>query len=266
MTHPNILNQKLGLKLDTKEIFIEKLPGHGALNFILIHNAGGNHHFFTHQIELLKQYGDVIWLDLPGHGKSKGISNYQMNNLSFVVNQLSEHLYLKNICLLGLNNGADIAIDIALNSSLPIKNLILIDPPIFMEKSFIGEINHFIHELEHGDYNKFVTSLVNNLFIHTNSRNKTIAMAAFNSVDKKALQNIFKGLIEWDTQMTGKLKKITCPTLCILTDEHHCTYSKLKKEAPHFEFGKVIGSKCWATLEVPEQVNAMIERFLILNN
>ncbi|MFT4059648.1 MAG: hypothetical protein QM652_08880 [Legionella sp.] len=91
---------------------------------------------------------------------------------------------------------------------------------------------------------KFVISLVNNLFIHTNSRNKAIAKDAFSSVDKKALQNIFKGLIEWDAQIVGKLKEISYPTLCILTDEHHCTYNKLRQEAPQFEFGKVIGSKC----------------------
>lgn len=253
------------MKVNGVEIFSEKLQGKGSLNFILIHNAGGSRHFFTHQIELLKKYGDVIWLDLPGHNESKGMSNYQMSDLSSIVNQVCENLSLKNICLIGLNNGASIVIDLAVNYSLPIKSLILIDPPIFMEKSFIAEINDFINQLEREDYSKFVTSLVDNLFIHTDSRNKEIATHAFNNVDKKALQDIFKGLIEWDAQSSGKLKNIAYPTLCILTDEHHCTYNKLHQEGPQFEIGKVIGSKCWATLEVPDQINAMIERFLILN-
>lgn len=251
--------------IDGAEIFVEKLQGGGDLNFILIHNAGGNHHFFIHQIDLLKKYGDIIWLDLPGHSKSKGISSYQMNDLSFIVNQVCKNLSLNNICLVGLNNGADIVIDIAINYQLPIKNIILIDPPIFMEKPFIAEINEFISQLEREDYSIFITSLVDTLFIDTDSRNKEIATNAFNNVDKKALQNVFKGLIEWDAQSKGKLKNVLYSTLCILTDEHHCTYNKLNEEAPQFEVGKVIGSKCWATLEVPEQVNAMIERFLILN-
>lgn len=37
---------------------------------------------------------------------------------------------------------------------------------------------------------------------------------------------------------------------------------KMNLEASYFEIGKVVGSKCWATLEVPEQVNAMIARFV----
>jgi len=253
------------MEINGAEIFVEKLQGNRGLNFILIHNAGGNHHFFIHQIELLKKYGDIIWLDLPGHSKSKEIPSYQMNDLSSIVNQVCTNLSLKNICLVGLNNGADIVIDMAIHYQLPIKNIILIDPPIFMEKPFIAEINEFIGQLEREDYSKFVVSLVNTLFIHTNNRNKEIAKDAFSNVDKKALQNIFKGLIEWDAQLIGKLKNLLYPTLCILTDEHHCTYNKLRQEAPQFEIGKVIGSKCWATLEVPEQVNAMIERFLILN-
>jgi len=250
--------------IDTTEFFVERLQGNGSFNFILIHNAGGNHHFFIHQVELLKKYGDVVWLDLPGHSESKGISSYKMSDFSSIINQICKNLSLKNICLIGLNNGADIAIDTALNYALPIKNIILIDPPILMEKSFIAEINEFINQLEREDYSKFVTSLVDALFIHTDSQNKAIATKAFNNVDKKALQNIFKGLIEWDTQSNGKLRNILYPTLCILTDEHHCTYNKLSQEAPQFEIGKVIGSKCWATLEVPAQVNAMIERFLMI--
>lgn len=166
--------------------------------------------------------------------------------------------------MIGLNNGADIVIEVALNHSLPIKSIVLIDPPIFMDKCFIREINEFIKQLQQNEYNQFVTSLVDALFIKTDRKNKEIAIDAFNNVDKEALQMIFKGLIEWDSQMAGKLKEILYPTLCIITDEHHCAYDKLRHEAPQFEIGKVIGSKCWATLEVPDQVNAMIERFIIL--
>jgi hypothetical protein len=88
----------------------------------------------------------------------------------------------------------------------------------------------------------------------------------FNGVNKKSLTGILRGLLEWDAKSAGILKSIACPTLCILTDEHHCSYEKMHGEAPQFEIGKVIGSKCWATLEVPEQVNAMISRFLMLHS
>ncbi len=253
------------MNINGVEMFVERLQGNGDLNFVLIHNAGGNHHFFCHQLELLKKYGNVIQLDLPGHGSSGVISSYKMKDLSLIVAQICKDLALRNICPIGLNNGAGIVIELVLNHPLPIKNITLIDPPIFMDKSFIDEIRSFIQKLEGKEYTKFIESLVDSLFIKTDAHNKEIAFSAFNNVDKKSLQDIFRGLIEWDVNSVGILEKIKYPTLCILTDEHHCTYDKLKKEAPHFEIGKVVGSKCWATLEVPEQINAMVERFLKIN-
>ncbi len=254
------------MNINNTEIFVEKLQGQGNLNFVLIHNAGGNHQFFTHQIEMLKKYGNVIQIDLPGHGTSATINNYDMNTLSDFVIQICKNLSLKNIGLIGLNNGANIVIDIAAKNALPIDCSILIDPPIFMDASFIGEINAFIEALDNSETNSFITKLADDLFIDTDINNKEIAKNAFLNAHKKSLQNIFRGLIKWDADSADILKKIKCRTLCILTDEHHCSYKKLREQAPHFEIGKVIGSKCWATLEVPEQVNAMIERFLKLSN
>ncbi len=246
------------------EIFVEKLEGNGNLNFVLIHNAGGNHQFFTHQIGLLKKYGNITLLDLPGHGRSEVIASYTMDKLSLIIKSICENLSLNNISLVGLNNGANIIVDIVLNHRLPIKNIILIDPPIFIENSFIVEINNFINQLDQVGYDKFVISLVDNLFIDTDFYNKQIAINAFENVDKESLQNIFKELIKWDVNSFDKLKNISYSTLCILTDEHHCSYGKLRLAAPQFEIGKVVGSKCWATLEVPDQVNAMMERFIRL--
>lgn len=255
------------MKINGTDIFVETLPGKGNLNFVLIHNAGSDHRFFIHQLDLLRQYGDVTQFDVPGSGKSQPVSSYKMRDLSAIVAMICKQLFLRNICLVGLNNGANIAIETALHSQLPIDKLILIDPPIFMEKSFVKEIESSIATLEKAKFTpSFVASFVNQLFFHTNPKNKEIAISAFNGVNKQSLLELFRNLLEWDTQSKGTLKNITCPTLCILTDEHHCSYEAMRREAPRFEIGKVVGSKCWATLEVPEQVNAMIARFLQIHS
>lgn len=251
------------MNIDGTEIFVKQLSGSGDLNFVLIHNAGADHRFFTHQIDVLRKFGNVIQLDLPGCGKSSPVASYKMGDLSSIIAMICQKLSLKNIYLIGLNNGANIAIDTALSHALAIKGLILIDPPIFMDQSFIAEINAYIESLEKADFNhQQVEGLVNALFLNTDSHNKEIAKSAFGGVHQASLAKIFRGLLEWDAKSAGTLKNIKHPTLCILTDEHHCSYEKMQREAPHFEIAKVMGSKCWATLEVPEQVNAMISRFL----
>jgi len=247
------------------EMHVERLSGHGSLNFVLIHNAGGDHHFFTHQLHVLKKFGDVILLDLPGHAKSGVLTSYSMYDQAVVIEHVCKQLELINICLVGLNNGADIAIETAASFALPIHSMILIDPPLLMDASFVGEIQQFIAQLDENESGEFVQSLVDSLFIKTGINNKYIAINAFTHADKKSLQAIFKGLIAWDADAPEKLTEITIPTLCLLTDEHHCNYEKMTHAAPQFEYGKVVGSRCWATLEVPEQVNAMMERFLNLH-
>lgn len=247
------------------EIYVETHPGSGSQNFLLIHNAGSDHRFFKHQIETLQAFGSVTLFDLPGSGKSQPAASYQMKDLASLTLEIARQLHLKNICLIGLNNGANIAIEAALQNKVPIERLILIDPPIFLSSSFAQEIRAYIQSLETAQFDApFVTSFVDALFIQTDSSTKEIAISAFSQVDKQALRAIFTGLLEWDAHSSGLLKKIAQPTLCILTDEHHCSYDKMRREAPHFEIGKVVGSKCWATLEVPEQINAMISRFLTL--
>ena len=258
----NAYKESRVMNINGTKVFVEKIQGQGDLSFILLHNAGGNHHFFMYQIETLKKYGTVIQMDFPGHGESSNTLGYGIHQFASLVIEVCNQFSLKNICLIGLNYGANVAIDSALSNMIILKSIILIDPSIFMDDSFKNEIKMFIQKLEGVEFDSFVTELVSSLFIETDAQNKKIATKAFQDVDKQVLRALFKELIEWDAHSIGILKKIKCPTLCIMTNEYHCSYEKLKQEAPHFEIGKVIESKCWATLEVPDQINAKIERFL----
>lgn len=247
-----------------EEMYSKKIAGSGLLNFVLIHNAGGNHQFFTHQVKMLCHHGDVVWLDLPGHGNSAEEPNNSIDSSSEIIYEICQHYSLDNIVLIGLNNGANIAINTTYKYDLPIKRFVLIDPPILMGETFVAEIINFINEIDGEHYEVFIQSLVDNAFIQTDQANRDTAFRAFMQASKPTLRQLFQSLIKWDNHATTILSAVKVPTLCLLTDEHHCAYAKIKQVAPQFTLGKMIGSKCWATLEVPEQVNAMIERFLVL--
>lgn len=241
------------------------LKGGGEQTFILLHNAGGDHQFLEPQVKTLQAFGDVLLLDLPGHGQSGPLARYTMHDLSSIIYELSLELKLEQVSLVGLNNGANIAIDMATRHPESLKSLILIDPPLFLEDYFVDELNQSINELQSDKRSDFIDSLTENLFIKTSQSNKDLASSTFKSVEPDALSQVFEGLLDWDKQSGEKLSELNYPCLCVLTDEHHCSMDKIKSVGSHFDIGKVVGSKCWATLEVPEQVNAMIRRFLTLN-
>lgn len=250
------------IQLSQENIFYEEY-GEGKNIFLLLHNAGGNRRFFDYQIDILKNICRVIAIDLPGHGKSSAnLPTYSIKEYADVIIQFCSKLGIEKINIIGLNNGANIAVEIAnLNTSL-VKNLILIDPPLFMNEHFIGEIKTFITQLSNSTLNEFIETLSFNSFIKGTEKTKKIAEAAFKAASPNILASIFSDLIEWDKTALKKIANLTIPVLCIITDEHHCAFNKLQSCNNKIEIGKVVYSRCWATLEVPEQVNPMILRFL----
>ena len=136
---------------------------------------------------------------------------------------------------MGLNNGGNIALEVCRRRNVPINRLILIDPPLFMDKGFIDEIEEFIHALGAESSEAFIAALVQNLFIQTTETNRKIAFDAFSKADNASLQDMFRSIIEWNTACQTAIQSVNCPTLAIVTDEHHCTAQAFQENAPDFE-------------------------------
>lgn len=243
-------------------LFFEK-AGAGDNTFILIHNACGNHHFFTHQMDALSKHGTVYAIDMPGHGHSLAKKNtYSTLDFANLIAGIIKKLNLKNIYLLGLNNGANVSLELSLNKNVDIKQLLLIAPLLFLDENFVAEVNHLITHFQSPNMDTLIENLGKN-FIKTDEKNKKIAREAFQTVSKPVAISICRDLLEWSKNSKAKLLHLFVSTLIILTDDH-CPYAPLVGLNPFISVAKVVGSKCWATLEVPEQINAMIERTIEL--
>ncbi len=69
-------------------------------------------------------------------------------------------------------------------------------------------------------------------------------------------------MLKWDQSVAAKLS--TCKTPFLYIEAAHSIIDKerVKELCPQFVYGKVIGSGHFISLEVPDQVNAMIDRFV----
>lgn len=239
-----------------------KIAGKGTLNFVLIHNAGGNHQFMNAQLEYFSHTAQVLSVDLRGHGESdKPEQNYTVENFAEDIVYLCQAHSIKNVVFVGLNYGANVAIEVANISSLP-SHLVLIDPPILMEPWVIQLVQEHIDDLNKPTHEKFAETLVEAVFFNTNKNNKQVAIAAFETIAKAALASTYENLLQWDKDSIKKLEHCTMPILYIQSSEPFCTEEALRNHCPHLMTGKVVGSGHWATLETPDQVNSMIKRFL----
>lgn len=237
-----------------------KTEGQGNCHFVFIHNAGGNHQFMEPQFQYFNQFGKVLSMDLRGHGSSdKPAQNYTTQTYADDIAYLCQSQGISQAIFVGLNYGANVAIELAATSSL-VSHLALIDPPIFLLKT--QAIQDHIHDLENPACKNFAKRLVEEVFLHTKEENKQMAIRAFETTSKAALASTYKNLLEWDKTSSHKLAQCTMPILSIQSSTPFCTEESLQKVCPHLKVSKVLGSGPWATLEVPNQINSMIERFL----
>ena len=70
-------------------------------------------------------------------------------------------------------------------------------------------------------------------------------------------------MFDWNDKAVDRLKVCKLPILYIEDDGGcHSDLARFSELCPQLIVGKVVGSGHFPTLEVPEQVNAMIQRFI----
>lgn len=245
-------------------LFCKYVKGEGEYNFLFLHNAGGGHRFFQFQVDALIKFGDCYLLDLPGHGKSSCINSNGVDSFALEVSSFVEKQKLKNICLIGLNFGAILCIEIALKKHFFTKAIILLDPPICMSDDLIDGLKDHIASLK----TKFsIIEAKIKMKIHFKKVGDAIidiAAESFLNANSETLIDLYTSLIDWDRSFKCDLSSIHCPILCLLSNQELARYEDMIKLNCDMQIGQVVGSKYWLTLEVPDQTNSMICRFLQL--
>ena len=230
--------------------------GSGDPTFLLVHNAGGDHHFFDPQITLLQTLGTVIAVDLPGHGKSTPYEGpCTISQYAHILNKICAPY--DNIVGIGLNYGSNILIEMG-----QLSQLIMIDPPILLDTQTKTFIQNHIVELLKEDPKNYAKTVVDSSFIQVDQHIKSKALKSFSVPSSKVRAEVYEDLLKWDLTSSNKIKRISIPSLCIFTDSSLCSISKLQECNPQIQTSKVCKSLYWATIEVPDQINAMITRYV----
>ncbi len=241
------------------------ISGAGKKSFILLHNVGGNLHFMDHQFHHLSQKSRVVSVDFRGHGESdKPNTPYAVAVYAEDLISICQALQIEEATVVGLNFGGVVAIELANKKSSLVSELVLIDPPMLMESWGKELVQNHINDLQNPNMQAFSEQLVESMVIDAAEEDKLMAIRAFDTTSRSALISTYRDLLEWDRTSHDKIQQCTMPVLNIQSSHPFCRESLLQNLCPHLINGKVIQSGPWATVEVPTQVNAMIDRFLNL--
>jgi pimeloyl-ACP methyl ester carboxylesterase len=253
--------QRNGVKL-----YFEEAPGAGA-PVVLIHGWCCDHTYLAPQFEHFANKGRrVVGLDLRGHGASdKPVERYTMQGFADDVAFVCDHLGLKKVVAIGHSMGGLVGFDFASRYPERLAAFIALDSAIVLSEEAHAAVPRLVADLSGPDHRKVIRDFVaKTLLLPTDDpERKEKILSVMTSAPQYVAVSAYLALGEYDAE---KSARVTAPSLYIAADEPHARadMNRVRRLLPGLAFGQTVGSGHFCQLEVPDQVNAMIDRFLAI--
>lgn len=98
----------------------------GTKPVVLVHRAGGSSRAWWPQIEAIGRRRQLVALDLPGHGESRGESLASVEQMADVVSEVIDGLCLEKAVVVGHSMGGAIALSLSLRHPAQVSSLLLV--------------------------------------------------------------------------------------------------------------------------------------------
>jgi pimeloyl-ACP methyl ester carboxylesterase len=257
------------LHRDGTALFYEEAQG-DELPVLLVHGIACDHTSFAPQFEHFARRGHrVVAVDLRGHGKSdKPHQSYTMELFADDLAWMCEQIGLEKPVVIGHSMGGVVALALRY-PDLP-SAIVMVDAPVVRPAEGRAAMQRFLERLRGADKREFrelMRDFVSNvLFIPTDDQErKELIAQQMSSAPQHVVVSVFEGMRDYDPTEAGGESAV--PTLYVEANEPQprSDMARLHEMFPQVLHGKTVGSGHFCQLEVPEQVNAMIDRFLAIS-
>jgi len=240
--------------------------GDGEPSLLLVHGWCCDHAYFAPQVGHFAERGHrVVAVDLRGHGTSdKPRQPYTMRVFADDLAWMCERLELAKPVVVGHSIGGIVAFDLAARYPNVPSAVVMLDAAVVLPSVARAAIPRFLEQLRGPDYRDALRGYAaNSLFIPTDDKQrKERILQGMSSAPQHVMVSAFEGLRDYDpTEVAGGL---TIPGVYIAADEvqPRSDMARFHEMFPEVLYGKTVGSGHFCQLEVPDQINAMIDRFL----
>jgi len=239
--------------------------GDGDPPMILVHGWCCDRTYLAPQARHFAAGRAVLSLDLPGHGESSqprpGPGVYDVPSLADDVLAVAAAAGLSTPVLAGHSLGALVALACAARPGA-VRALVMIDPaPITNEKvkAFFRESAGAVQADEDRTWR---TDFVRTMFLPTDTCRDRVIAECRRAVPPVAAA-VMRGMGEFDG--AAALRQSDVPVLSIGAAHPVNSAADLRRACPAIAIGQTVGAGHFNQLEAPDQVNAMIEKFLTVN-
>lgn len=238
--------------------------GSGAPPLLFVHGTSCDHTHFAPQVAHFRRAHHVVALDLRGHGQSdKPEQEYTIAGFANDLAWLCRELGLDKPVLVGHSMGGVIALDLAARYPDLAAAVIMLDAPLFIPTPMVEAIEAgFVAALWTPAYRDAVRGFAESLMLPTDDPERRARLLdQLAETPQHVVASAFEAVNRYDG--TSAATDVKVPALYIRAGVP-IDLDRFQALCPHLVTGQTVGAGHFHQLEVPQQVNAMIERFLAI--
>jgi pimeloyl-ACP methyl ester carboxylesterase len=237
--------------------------GAGSPPMLLVHGWTCDHTYFAPQADHFRKQHRVVSVDLRGHGESdKPEQEYTMAGFADDLVWLCQQLGVDKPVVVGHSMGGVIAFEMAARHPDNVGAVVAIDAPVVPLEEVASAIPDVVEGLRSPAFRDVSRAFVSNmLFLPTDDpERKEQIVEGMSQAPQHVMASAMECIFNCDTGASAAGCK--APALLINSDTPLVDMDRLRDLCPQVVIGQTVGSGHFNQLEVPDQVNTMIERFM----
>jgi pimeloyl-ACP methyl ester carboxylesterase len=250
------------LERDGVKLYYEE-AGSGEPAIVMIHGWTCNHTHWAAQVEHFSKKHRVVTLDLRGHGESDAPEqDYTLAGFADDVAWMIEQLGLDRPIVCGHSMGGFVTAQLGKNHPDSLRARILVDSPVVTSLEFKTRAVPMIERWRQPDYLGEVGQFIDGgMFTELDSPDRRAdILAQMLQTPQHVLTSAMLDIAH--TDHAGATQANTGPFLAIYAGLFPVDLAEVRALVPGALVGQTVGSGHFNMVEVPEQVNAMIDVFL----
>jgi pimeloyl-ACP methyl ester carboxylesterase len=240
--------------------------GRGAPAIVLVHGWAGDRSYFAPQFEHFASRHAVVALDLRGHGDSDrpqpGSGVYEFGALCDDVLAVSAAAGCDRPVVVGHSMGGLVALAGAARAGA-VRAAVMIDPAPIVNANIKAYLGQAADAVEADDDGSWRAGFVSGMFLPTDTARRDEIISGMTTQPPAIAAALVRAMARFDG--ASALGAVEVPLLSIGSAVPNDIAADLRRACPTITIGQTVGSGHFNQLEVPDQVHAMIERFLSIN-
>jgi len=232
---------------------------------MFIHGAFADRTYFAPQMTHLAHRRRVIALDLRGHGESDTAQKLSIEDFAADVIAVAAEAGVESVVLCGHSVvGAAVAFAVAAARPGLVRGIVLLDAILFSEPLRRQRLESLLPALETDHWLDVLRGFISRTLDPQDPPELTTrVMADLGRTRPEIARSFFSFFASDSADFADAIKDLHCPLLYVHA-KVPTDLQRLVELRPDAMVGQVVGSGHFLMLSVPDQVNAMLDRFLEL--